>query len=249
MALIAGVAGLGFALLLGLPLTVLSVQQIRYSASVRNATWQDVIDLDGGHAKLEGRVADDGETIAAPFTGRECVVVEAAIERYQTAGSTNGWEADHTELKSGPFTLEDPTGSVTVDPSGAELSLATDHEHLIEVAEKPTGPYAEFVDEHDIYIFDDEGVSEAQELKFVERRIEPGDEIAVFGPVDDSGVQRRIRDGDGGWFASSLFSIADDRDELTTSVGTGIISLLFSLTFLVGGLGFAWLGLSRAVGV
>ncbi|MFC6757060.1 GIDE domain-containing protein [Halomicroarcula sp. GCM10025894] len=151
------------------------------------------------------------------------------------------WLDDHAVTSAVPFDLVDATGSVRVEPTGADWSLENDYEHLVEEGVAPTGPHAEFVAQEEVYLMDDEGISEAHELKFVERRLEPDDEITVFGPLDDSGLERRIHAEDG-WFTGKLFSIADRRDDLTVTVGAGIITLLFGLVFTAGGLWFARLG-------
>lgn len=248
MATVVGVAGIACAGVLGVPLTVAGVLQLRDSLDVRGTDWGDIVDLDGGYGKVHARVTEADETVTAPFSGRDCVAVEAAIERYQTvssggAGRNRSWKDDHAVMSAVPFDVDDPTGTVRVEPAGADWSLENDYEQLVAEGEAPTGPHAEFLDEHDVFVFDDQGVSEAHELKFVERRVEPGDEIAVFGPVDDGGVRRQIR-ADDGWLVSKLFSITDERDEFTQSVGTAAFATLFGLLFLAAGLSFAWAGLT-----
>ena len=245
MATVGGIVGLVFAGVVGLPIVVASLLQLRNSLDVGGTEWQDVVDLDGGYAKLQARAVEAEGTVTAPLSGRECLAVETAIQRYRDKSSSQpgrnmAWIDDHTVVDAVPFDVEDPTGSVSVEPTGADWSLETDYEHLVAEGEAPTGPHAEFVANHDVYFFDDEGVSEAHELKFVERRVEPGDEIAVFGPCDDSGIERQIQAEDGR-FVSKLFSMADDRDDLTQTASTGVVSLLFGLVFVAGGLGFTWL--------
>lgn len=148
----------------------------------------------------------------------------------------------HTDRSAAPLNVVDGTGSVRVGPTGADWSLDNDYEHLVEEGAAPTGPHAEFVAKHDVFVFDDEGVSEAHELRFVERRLEPDDDIAVFGPVDDSGLERRIHSREG-WFADKRSSIADRRDDLTVTASASVVPLLFGLGFTTAGLAFAWVTL------
>lgn len=88
MGTVVGIVGVAFAGLIGVPLTVAGFLGLRDALHVRGTEWDDIVNIDGGYVKCHGRVAETDQTVTAPFSGRECLAVEAAIEQYQDVSSS-----------------------------------------------------------------------------------------------------------------------------------------------------------------
>lgn len=91
---------------------------------------------DGRWVKVVGTVvACEGELLVAPLTGRRCVAFDAAIFQYvleshptlDTELYGNGQLLSRS-LRAVPFILEDAAGRALVDPRGAFVRLAHDHQ-------------------------------------------------------------------------------------------------------------------------
>lgn len=227
----------------GLGLGGMGALQMRDAFSAGNTPVQDAAEVDTGYGKVEGRATERNGTVVAPFTGTECLAYEASLQNWNVnssgAKTTTGWKSDHDVFECEPFWLTDATGDIAVDPTGAARGWGLDHEQEFPSTEAPTGPYAQFVDDHDIYTFDDEGISEGHRVRFVEKRIDIDDELAVFGPVDDSGAERTIRKT-GGRLIKRPFAIADELSELVDPPSYGFVWVVFGLVFTVAGIWAGW---------
>jgi hypothetical protein len=117
------------------------VESMRTRRTIRKARPKTCIDLIGevdapGRTRPSGvsarAVAGPRGTLTAPFSGTECVwYVVRAQERFWAYGpGPYGPKKVERSIKaanyvSGPLTVVDETGSVQVDPAGAQFSLGT----------------------------------------------------------------------------------------------------------------------------
>lgn len=134
-----------------------------------------------GLVEIEGVVSATTETLAAPFTGTDCVVYEYAIEelrRDQDGDRT--WKTIDSGEKRVPFRVEDDTGSVLVEPAGATLRL--ERERVVRAREDETPPAAigDFLSTLELGGF---GINIGQDRRYTERRIDVGEPVYVFGPA------------------------------------------------------------------
>jgi hypothetical protein len=127
----------------------------RLARAIRVAPRRTIADVpDGAQARIVG-VVEEGARIAAPRSGRACVLYEVVAERYRSDGDGGAWHAVGRETGGVPFTLRDGTGRALVDPANAWLILE---------------PAASRGSEH------------GQTLRYREGIVAAGDTIAVFGP-------------------------------------------------------------------
>lgn len=199
----------------------------------------------------------DHGTVEAPFSGRRAVAL--AYQVLEERGSTAGWlltfpfgSPSHFEPIDGgavanSFLLDDGTGQVRVDPGGATFRLEPDSTLQVDGGDAPPERIRRYIDSNDDV--DDEDVrvglgpiewGVGTDRRYVERRVEPGDEVLVCGAARDArgavgAVQATI---DGG----STFLLADaDRRTLARRllVGTPAAVLLSLALFAGGGLVYA----------
>jgi hypothetical protein len=119
-----------------------------------------------GSVTLHGVATPFEETTTGPITGADCLVCETRTQgRIRRFRARNEFWAPHeSRVDSVPFVLEDDTGSVVVDPSGARVRLAEDAAH----EDVPDGGETGGV---------------LGRIRRVERRLDPGDEVIVTGRV------------------------------------------------------------------
>jgi hypothetical protein len=78
-----------------------------------------------GMCEVSGRAA--GDAVVPSFVGQiPAYVSKVEVERYQKSGKSSRWVRVHREQLGIPFCVEDETGRVKVDPTGAELDIGAD---------------------------------------------------------------------------------------------------------------------------
>jgi hypothetical protein len=189
-----------------------------------------VRDLHGrdGPVELEGtaRAAEDGGTVAGPFTGTDCLACEYEVEEYQSSGKSSSWNTLAEGRDGVPFVVGDGTGEVEVDPEGAAVRFEEDVLEVDPGDELPED-VARFVGSHpDVDRQDgslDLGVTEltlGNRQRFTERRLDVGEDVYVYGqahPAERGGWGDTLVDavvGDGE--AAPVF-VVSDTDERGTA--------------------------------
>jgi hypothetical protein len=140
--------------------------------------------------ELTGTVQPHEETIDAPFTGTECVVVDWEAEAYLPSGDSSDWRTRNSGLDQQAFQLQDATGTVLVDPEGAGLERLS--EETIEVGpdESPPPEISNYLESTEVIDRD-----ESRKHRYVEKQLTPGDEVHVYGPVRQGGHSVDVPDG------------------------------------------------------
>ena len=147
--------------------------------------------------------AEDGRTVEGPFSGRQSVALayqvleERASRGWWLFGPTLWAPTSFEPIDGGavaePFLLDDGTGRVRVDPAGATFRLEPDTTVQVEGGETPPERIRRYIDANaDV---DDEELSVSlgpiewgvgDDRRYVERRLEPGDEVLVCGAARDA---------------------------------------------------------------
>lgn len=76
-----------------------------------------------GLAELKGEAVKWGEEFKAPYSGKTCLAYEIKEERHQRTGKSSHWVTVNHERKDGVFWLDDGTGRIACDSTGAELDV------------------------------------------------------------------------------------------------------------------------------
>lgn len=129
-------------------------------------------------------------TIEAPITGRDCLAYGWRVSDLRTVrgldGSVRTRQYDvGTDRDAVPFLVEDDTGSVLVDPTGAELRLA--EEWVREPARDP-------VERADVLTGGDQLGGEARAREYYESRLDVGETVTVGGQVGAGGDRLSARE-------------------------------------------------------
>lgn len=146
-----------------------------------------VVDVPGRDAPVlvEGRAGKAAATVRAPFSQTRCLAYE--YETRERASPDDDWTQISSGQKSVPFVVEDDTAGIRVEPEAATFEL---HEEYRDVAPGETPPdrvsqYLATTDDVDArHRTMDVTVHEPEadrRQRFVERRLELNEEVAVYG--------------------------------------------------------------------
>jgi hypothetical protein len=119
-------------------------------------------------------------TLLAPITGRACYYYRTTAWQWKTSGRNNRWEKVADETLHLPFFLDDNTGQVLIDPTGAEMEIHRDfHEEygtslLSSDADVPPAVDA-FLTRH--------GVSGGRKFKVEEYCLKPKNALFILGTL------------------------------------------------------------------
>lgn len=133
--------------------------------------------------------AGDEGAIAAPFTGRKCLGFEFAVSERQLSSVGDPWSYNYLDdgVATTTFELDGEYGTVVVDPSPRRFSLDTESTVItVGPRERPSDRIQRFLDVRDLPSVGGwlAVVPFLGDRRFVERRIDPGEEYIVAGTVD-----------------------------------------------------------------
>ncbi len=153
-----------------------------------------------GQVEVIGKAV--GEATTTSLIGKlPCYCSHVTVERYERRGKESSWRQVHQEVRNIQFQVEDETGRVKVDPTGAEFDVALTIEYssqqglsnLLGLTLSRLGDVG--VSSHDIpglfqSYCSSRGVSWSGPMRFRERNLSPGDPVYVLGVAQEiPGVQ------------------------------------------------------------
>lgn len=180
------------------------------------------VHLSDGVVEVEGEVETvDGNTFEAKYSGEEAVVHDWKKERKKRSSRRgSSWSTQGSGEDGVPFRVSDGTGSVTIDPEEASLSLSMST------------------------------VSRSGRTRRREGRLEPGDEVHVYGQKK-SLVERRDDIGDANFYVGNGDAVSDFRitdgtefSAVARLIAVGALYAVFGVVFagvptgaILGGIG------------
>lgn len=142
--------------------------------------------IPSGEVELVGTARAHENTDRAPFTDTESLLYEWKVTQYSPSPSSSGsnWSRLDSGDRAHPFVLEDETGTVLVDTSGASPYLQTTTVIEVEGDESPPPPIDEFLQSTD-----ELDREHNRTRRYHESRLDPDGDVHVLGPVRESGPQ------------------------------------------------------------
>ena len=185
----------------------------------------DVASVSIGPAELKGTAKVLEHTVTAPFSDEDCLVASWEVEEWEQTDDNSYWKTIEDGVFAADFTLDDGTGTITVDATGpAEyvINRGSGNRVRVDVDETPPTHVADFLDRADtpgdssnMFSAIDIGNQEG-DRRYTQNLLRPGDDAYVYGAVrrretaDETGhlvVGAPDEDVDAG-----MFMISDQRE-------------------------------------
>jgi len=114
----------------GVALLVMGFTLLRRKRVLENVPESRIRSVAMGFAELEG-IAQKKCELAAPYSGIPCVYYRYLVEQERSTGrGGRTWETVERGESSEPFYLHDPTGTILVDPTGAQATLKQSYRNI-----------------------------------------------------------------------------------------------------------------------
>ena len=166
----------------GIVVFVRGFRMLQYKRLILNTPFSKVRSASMGLVEVSGN-PDGPRTIPAGITGEPCFYYRARAWQWVQSDKGHKWEQACDESVSVPFYLEDGTGSVLINPQGAELDV-----------------HRNFTDEFSTFAFGKgsiipasiqkyvalHGLMGAEKIRLEERVIKPGYPLFVFGTLAEN---------------------------------------------------------------
>lgn len=187
--------------------------------------------------ELRGAVEAAGRVLEAPFTGEHCVAVEWSVEEY-TGGKGESWRTLASGGQHVPFRIADETGSVRVEPDGAELTLTSGTTVEVGREETARGRIREFLRGLEVEPGDAGELSlgplsmgTGDRRRYVEERLDVGEHVSVFG------LPERDPDAGGDWGSDQhAATVRDASGEPFVIADRPAVPVLRRSTLVAGGI-------------
>jgi hypothetical protein len=170
-------------------------RQVRLGVAVYRTPTATVSSLMEGlpeQVSLTGTARPADGTVSGPFSGREAVVSGYEVQELRTSynastkSTSHSWHTTDEGWTSVPFLVDDGSVAVRVDPRDATYSVAADESVRVAAGRRPPEYVASFVERTDSstdgpWSLGPLDLLTERDRKYVERRIEPGDQVTVTG--------------------------------------------------------------------
>ena len=80
-----------------------------------------------GVCELHGQAQVLDTPLISPFSMSECVYYRYDVQEHRRSGKSSRWVSISEFSSTAPFLLRDDTGSIVVEPEGAEMHAETDN--------------------------------------------------------------------------------------------------------------------------
>lgn len=153
----------------------------------------------GGPIELRGTAKPAGGLLRSPFTDTPCLAYEFTVEEERNSKNGRSWTTIASGDRYVPFRLDDGSGSVLIEPPGADFRLAEHTRIAVDGGRTPPEPIQRFIDRSDdidcqnhsldLRLFE---LRTGADRRFRERVLEPGETVHVLGTARyDTTVSQR----------------------------------------------------------
>jgi hypothetical protein len=173
--------------IVGIFLFVRGFIMLRYERLIMNTPFSKIRSACMGLVEVSG-IAKGPQTIPAGLTGQACYYYEAIAWQLRQSGKSRQWQKVADERLYVPFFVEDPTGSLFVDPQGAQLDI---HRNFKDELGSSFFGSRDMIPENISSFLLRNGVNGSEATKFEEYCIQPDDPMFVLGTLGQtSGTQQ-----------------------------------------------------------
>lgn len=169
----------------GVFLFLLGIYYFKRKRLIEDIPTSKIRSLAMGLVEIYGEVVPIKDKILkSPFTQKDCVYYKYVIEELKKSGKRAKWVIVKMGGKCTHFYLQDETGSVLVDPNGAEIDLPPTFTFESGLGRDPPEPIKNFLRENNISFEGLFGINKT--MRFREYCIQPKDKLYIMGTAGDN---------------------------------------------------------------
>ena len=125
-----------------------------------------------------------GSTLKSPFSNNDCVYYKYTIEEYRKSGKSSKWVIINQNEARTHFFLKDDTGTVLIDPKGADISIPIDKEFSSGFGKDPAPQITSFLKKSNMSFEGLFGMNKT--MRYREYFIAPKDKLYIIGTAKDN---------------------------------------------------------------
>ncbi len=111
-------------IVIGIILFMAGLKWFGYKRLIENIPTSKIRSIAMGLVEIYGKVVPiENNLLISPFSNTECVYYKYTVERWVKRNDKHHWQVVNSGKTSLPFKLNDNTGSVLIDPVGADIDL------------------------------------------------------------------------------------------------------------------------------
>lgn len=96
-------------------------RKFRHKRVIENIETSKIRSVAIGPAEIVGKTRPFGSLLKSPITKKDCVFYSLLVEEYRGSGKSSRWVTIYKHVSTEPFYVQDQTGKVLVDPTGANV--------------------------------------------------------------------------------------------------------------------------------
>lgn len=170
--------------IVGILLFVMGFRIFAQKKLIQDIPMSKIRSLAMGLVEIYGDVIPlNNKILKSPFTKKDCVYYRYEIEEYRS-GKNSRWVTINSGMDFIPFLLKDDTGSVLVDPKGAQVEIPSDFIVESGIGKEPPYNIKEFLEANKIPYMP--LFSLKRKLRYTEYYIAPNDKLYIIGTAGDN---------------------------------------------------------------
>jgi hypothetical protein len=169
----------------GIALFFRGFRMLQYKRLILDTPFSKIRSASMGLVEVSGTPSGP-QTIPAAITGEPCYYYRARVWQWADTGKGRAWQQVLDESLSVPFFLEDSTGTVMINPQGAELDV---HRSFFDELQTSRFGKASLIPQSIQSFVARRGLLAADKIRLEERIITPGFPLFVFGTLGENSGQ------------------------------------------------------------
>lgn len=176
-----GLVGIG----LGIFLFIAGFISLKKKRLIENIPTSKIRSIAMGLVEINGEtVPAQKKVLKSPFSNKDCVYYDYTVEQYTRSGKRSRWVTIRRGTDSIPFYLKDKTGSVLVEPKGADIDIPMDYQFNSAMGNDPPIKVKNFLRKINLKFEGLWGIN--HRMRYREYFIAPKDTLYILGTAGDN---------------------------------------------------------------
>ncbi|MBN1544008.1 hypothetical protein JW898_00945 [Candidatus Woesearchaeota archaeon] len=169
----------------GIGLFIKGFSWFRLKRMIENMPTSKIRSLAMGLCEIYGEVVPaEKKVLKSPLTGKDCVYYKYTVEEKRSSGKNSYWATIKAGVDMVHFFVKDNTGSVLVDPKGANVDIPVDYTFNSGIAGRTPLPVLDFLKKNGLTNRTLFGFN--KQMRYTEYYIAPNDKLYILGSAGDN---------------------------------------------------------------